>query len=76
MKHQSNATSKDKMKIHWLYSEYPASGVANLVAAEGCFESLQIYCCMAYDKGSDTSPLHSDGEAGSLFAWSKQTTYW
>ena len=61
------------MRIHRLYSEYPASGVANLGAGEGCFESLQMYCGMAYDKGSDTSALHSDGEAGSLFVWSKQT---
>ena len=28
---------------------------------------------MAYDKGSDKSPVRSDGETASLFIWSKQT---
>ena len=72
-KHQANATSKDQMRIHRLYREYPASGVSNLGVAEGCFESLQMYCGMTYDKRRDTSPLRSEGAADSLFVWSIQT---
>lgn len=66
-KHQANATSKDQMIIHCLYREYPTSGVSNLGATEGCFESLQMYCGVVYDKRRDTSPLRSEGATDSLF---------
>ena len=44
-KHQSNATSKDQMRIHRLYSEYPASGIANLGAVPVAFFSVIISSC-------------------------------
>ena len=67
----SNATGKDQMRIHRLYSEHPASGVTTLGATESGRESLRRECGTAYDTSSDTSPWRSDGEVDSLFVWSK-----
>ena len=71
--HQDNAKSKDQMRAHRFYREYPARGVENLGAQEGHFENLAIYCGMVYDKGGDVMPLCSNGENDSLFVWSKKS---
>ena len=72
-KHKDNAKSKDQMRGHRLYREYPSRGVENLGALEGYFENLVVYCGMAYDKQSDLTALCSDGGNESLFVWSKES---
>ena len=73
-KHKSNARSKDQMRMHRLYREYPARGFNSIGAAEGTFDNLAMYCGMAYDKGGNTGPLTSVGAANSLYVWSKDAT--
>ena len=72
-KHMENARSKDEMRVHRLYREYPALGVLNLGAIEGNFDSLVMHCGMAYDKKESVTSLVSQGEGESLFIWSKET---
>ena len=71
-KHRLNSASKDQMRMHRLYREYPASGVDDLGVAEGTFNNLTMYCGMAYDKKGDTGALRSRGTAGSLFVWRQE----
>ena len=66
-KHKSNARSKDQMRMHRLYREYPARGFNSIGAAEGTFDNLAMYCGRAYDKGDNTGPLTSVGVANSLY---------
>ena len=73
-KHKSNSTSKDHMRMHRLYREYPAKGFSNLGAAEGTFDNLVMYCGMAYNKKGNTEPLRSVGAAKSMYIWSKEVT--
>ena len=67
-----NSRSRDEMREHRLYREYPALGVSNLGATEGNFDSLVMYCGMAYDKKESVTPLFSQNEGESLFVWSKE----
>ena len=72
-KHIANSKLIDQMKEHDFYRQYPSKGVTNLGGAGGYFQSLSMYCAMAFDKKQDvTSLCSSDGDA-SLFVWSKQT---
>ena len=72
-KHAANSKLVDQMKEHEFYRQYPAKGVTNLGGAGGCFESLSMYCGMAFDKKQCVTSLCSNGNDNSLFVWSKQT---
>ncbi|KAL7536826.1 LOW QUALITY PROTEIN: hypothetical protein ACHAXR_007426 [Thalassiosira sp. AJA248-18] len=72
-KHNDNARSKDQMRVHRFYRDYPARGVENLGAPEGHFENLVMYCGMAYDKKCDVKALCSDAVNDGLFVWSLES---
>ena len=46
---------------------------ANIGGEEGCFENLEVYCGMAFDKKENVTSLCSDGEDDSLLVWNKET---
>ena len=73
-KHKSNTCSKDQMRMHRLYREYPARGFNNIGSPEGTFDNLLMYCGMAYDKGVNTEPLRAVEAEDSLHVWSKEVT--
>ena len=66
-----NSKSKDQMREHRLYREYPAIGVENLGMAEGNFNNLLMHCGMAYDKKQDVTSLCTHDNCYSLFVWSE-----
>jgi len=72
-KHLENAKSKDEMREHRLYREYPAIGVENLGVSEGNFDNLSMHCGMAYDKKEDITPLIAQDASDGLFVWSDET---
>ena len=71
-KHQKNSKSKDEMRKHRLYREYPFRDADNLGEPEGFFDHLEMYCGMAFDKGGSLAPLCSSSERDSLFVWSEE----
>ena len=71
--HAKNARQINQMREHRFYREYPAKGVANIGGEEGCFENLEVYCGMAYDKKESVASLCSDGADESLLVWNKET---
>ena len=72
-KHVANSKLVDQMKEHEFYRRYPSKGVTNLGGAGGYFQSLSMYCAMAFDKKQDVTSLCSNDSDDSLFVWSKQT---
>ena len=73
-KHVENSKSKDQMRAHRLYREYPWSkDIQSIGEPEGFFENLVMYCGMAYDKRSDVKALCSNGAPDSLFVWSEES---
>ena len=61
------------MREHRFYQEYPAKGVANIGGVGGCFENLEVYCGMAFDKQENVTSLCLDGRDNSLLVWNKET---
>ena len=54
--HSNNARSLDQMRKHHFYQEYPVGGVDNIGGIGECFEYLEVYFGMAFDKKEDVSP--------------------
>ena len=54
--HENNARSLDQMRQHHFYQKYPVEGVDNIGGIGGCFEYLEVYFGMAFDKKEDVSP--------------------
>ena len=61
-----------QMREHRFYREYPAMGVPNVGGVGGCFENLEVYCGMAFDKTEDVQSICSVEIDNSLFVWSKE----
>ena len=72
-KHRDNSRLIDQMRVHRLYSVYPACGVPNLGATEGNFDDLAMHCGMAYKKKACITQLVSVGNPRSLLIWTSET---
>ena len=46
--------------------------MVNIGGVGGCFENLEVYCGMAFDKQENVTSFCSDGRDDSLLVWNKE----
>ena len=68
--HKHNSTSKDQMRMHHLYCEYPKEGFSNLGAEEGIFDNGVMY--LGLPTKGNIEAVRSVGAGDSLYVWGKK----